>query len=243
MDFTTGATSKSLTVAVFDDAGLPVNDLDAASFPVVFWKRAGIGNSSAIVLVDLPFPSTPWTEGGLHFISDGRYRLDSPDAIFSVKGKVTIWAEGTNQHMMEVVVEVGDETDIASAVAAALAAGEVDVTIVAAYSEGKMTIYKGASYTVANGRSVSFPATSLPSLTGGAARFRCKPPDREDIIDYALTISDAGGPSQAIIWALPASETVKLTPPFMHTGFIVYRTSADTDYTPAYEFPVETRSM
>jgi hypothetical protein len=120
-----------------------------------------------------------------------------------------------------------------------------DVTIVSAYSAGVLTIHKGAAYSVANGNSVEFAVStaSFPDLTAGNAKFRCKPPGTDAVIDYALSITGAGTVNQKIIWVLPVSESSKVNPPSQYVGFILYKAATASEYSLAYEFPVQTRSL
>lgn len=102
-----GVTSKSLTVLIVDDSGLPVTGLVAATFPSVSYQVAGPNAAVAFpALSDLATITTAWAAGGVKELSVGEYRLDCPDAMFTAAGKVKVFAEAAGKHLLIEIVDV-----------------------------------------------------------------------------------------------------------------------------------------
>jgi hypothetical protein len=101
----TGVTSQSVDVGVYDDAGLPVTGLVANTFPTVKYSRAGANADVTVTLSNLATITTAWADGGLKERGEGVYRLDLPNAVFSVAGVVTLRAEASGKHMTRVVIQ------------------------------------------------------------------------------------------------------------------------------------------
>lgn len=106
MIFPIGATSQSIDVAIIDDTGLPVTGLTNLTFPTVKYSKAGPNADVALVLVSLALITTPWTSSGVKERGEGVYRLDLPDAIFSVGAKVVLRAESSNKRLICPPIEV-----------------------------------------------------------------------------------------------------------------------------------------
>ncbi len=103
-----GVSSKSLTVQIVDDSGLPVTGLLAATFPSVFYQIAGPNAAVAFpALSDLALITTAWLAGGVKELSGGEYRLDAPDAMFAAAGKVKVYAEASGKHLLLEIIDVG----------------------------------------------------------------------------------------------------------------------------------------
>ena len=106
MSFQTGATSQSIDVRIYDDSGLPVPGLVAASFPALTWSRAGANADVAFpALSDLALITSAWVSGGVKERGGGVYRLDCPDAIFAVEGSVRLRGEETGKHLISELLE------------------------------------------------------------------------------------------------------------------------------------------
>jgi hypothetical protein len=107
MIYTPGITAQSIDVAVYDDSGLPVTGLVAATFPAVTYSRAGANADQSVTLSDLATLTTAWSSGGLKERGNGVYRLDLPDAALASAGLVTVRGEATGKHLVSPRLEVG----------------------------------------------------------------------------------------------------------------------------------------
>jgi hypothetical protein len=107
MNIAVGSTSKSITVQIVDDAGLPVTGLNAATFPATKYRKAGAAAEVAISLVDLSTPTSAWTSGGVIASSAGYYRLDLPDAAISTATILTVFGEASGKHLVSAPIDVG----------------------------------------------------------------------------------------------------------------------------------------
>lgn len=77
------ATSQSLYFDVEgnslnDTPGEPVNSLVAANFTISYVRQGAA--AVAVTLSDLASTSSAYSSGGIKFVSNGRYRLDIPNA-------------------------------------------------------------------------------------------------------------------------------------------------------------------
>lgn len=118
-----------------------------------------------------------------------------------------------------------------------------DLTILAAFSGGELTIHEGAEYSVAQGNYQDLDASSLPDMTGGEARLRIYRPKGTPIIDVVLSVINAGQPNQKIRFALDSTESVKVNPPEILSGTIIYKVSGASSYAPFRVFSVPTRRL
>lgn len=107
MIYAPGVTSQSIDVGVYDDSGLPVTGLVAATFPPVTYSRAGANADASVSLSDLAALTTAWSSGGLKERGGGVYRLDLPDAAFASAGLVTVRGDATGKHLVAPRLEVG----------------------------------------------------------------------------------------------------------------------------------------
>jgi hypothetical protein len=242
LSYAIGATSQSVDVSVYDDDGLPVTGLVAATFPTVKYSKAGANADVSITLADLAAIGTAWASGGLKERGEGVYRLDLPNAVFSTASKVKIRGEDTDKRLLFPLISVGDSEAVADAVEDALTGAEL--TLQSAFTGGSLTIHKGAEYSTANDNTVDFDFTTLPDLTGGTARFHCRRVNEATpFIDVSLSITNPGTATQTIVWALAATESTKVKPPEQCVGTLVYKTATAVEYAPAREFPAYTRWM
>lgn len=180
MSYVPGQTSVSIDVEVYDDAGLPVTGLVAATFPAVVYSRAGSNaNVSLGALNDLALITSPWNANGLKERANGRYRLDLPNAVFSVVGVVSLWAEASGKHLIYPRLEVGDA--LANTVpgtypqgTAGWALGRIGsgqiVTTSPVAVDGSLTIIQGDGYIAANGNALEWTDVNgvWPNLTAAA---------------------------------------------------------------------------
>lgn len=102
-----GATSVSRIVLLVDDSGIPVTGKVASTFPSTRYVKSGETVTTIISLVDLVGPTYPWTSGGVLEVTEGRYRLDVPDAAFSTTCELEIFGEATNLHLIAQRIDVG----------------------------------------------------------------------------------------------------------------------------------------
>jgi hypothetical protein len=241
LSYAIGATSQSVDVSVYDDDGLPVTGLVAATFPTVKYSKAGANADVSITLADLAAIGTAWASGGLKERGEGAYRLDLPNAVFSTAAKVKIRGEDTDKRLLAPLISVGESADIAAAVADALA--EQDITVVYALSGSTLSIYKGTEYSATNGNTVAFNYTTLPDLTSGVAKVRIHVPGQDAVIDKALTITNAGTATQTITLTLTGAETSLLIPRAQYVYAIQYKASGATSYSVATEGALIARSQ
>jgi len=269
MIYPPGATSQSVDVTVYDDSGLPVAGLVAATFPAVKYSRAGAYPDVAITLSDLALITSPHTPGGLKERGEGRYRLDLPDLIFNTASAVTLRGEQANKRLIAAEIQVGVQTAIsgvvdanvvgmedtfglatqesvddlptASEIAEALAG--VEVTLQSALAGGSLTIHHGAEYSEANGNRVPFRFTTLPDLTGGEAKLIVSVPKGAVLFEHPLPIEDAGEVTQTIWFELTGEKSLKVSPPAVYVGTIAYKAAGATAFAVARELSVNTRRM
>lgn len=80
-----GAVDQSVIVRFVDSTdGTPETAVTSATAGLAFWYRRELGGKTAIGSIsDLAALTTAHTDGGMLHISDGYYRLDSPDAAFA----------------------------------------------------------------------------------------------------------------------------------------------------------------
>lgn len=170
-----GATSISQTVEIFDDSGLPVTGLLAATFPTVLWRKSrGSSNELDLPLSDLPSATTAWSDGGVFPIGQGRYRIDLSNSLFTTADTVTVWAEASGKHMMPLVFEVEDPacatSDEVAAIPAEVAALISPLTFTKPPTSFTppsfdVTLKHGTDYVSATGRLTSFTIGGIPTPT------------------------------------------------------------------------------
>lgn len=102
-----GTTSQSYIVEIYDDAGLPVTGLVAATFPTV----KGLRNKEAVIsfpsLSDLAALNSAFTAGGVKEYANGRYRLDGPDSLLATASdEVRIIGEATDKRLFHPPIQV-----------------------------------------------------------------------------------------------------------------------------------------
>lgn len=118
-----------------------------------------------------------------------------------------------------------------------------DISIQSAWDGGTLTIFDGAEYSVANGNHVDYDASTLPDLTSGTARFHVQRSRSTPFIDTALTVLNAGTPTQKIRWTLAATESIKVEAFNRYLGAIVYKTATASEYAPFLKFSVQAGKM
>lgn len=134
MLFTVGATSKSADVKIQDDAGLPVTGLVAATFPTLVYSRAGANADVAFpALSDLAALTTAWAAGGVKERGHGFYRVDYPNAMFTVAGDVRVRGGSTGKWVHAEIVEVGKLLPITVTPVSSETASRIESTTIEAY--------------------------------------------------------------------------------------------------------------
>lgn len=110
MIYPPGATSISIDVGVYDDTGLPVTGLVAATLPAIYWTLSGNTASTSITLSDLVAITTAYSSGGVkeRAGSAGIYRLDLPNAALTSAGDVRIYGEASGKHLVCEAITVGN---------------------------------------------------------------------------------------------------------------------------------------
>lgn len=106
MIYSIGVISQTIDVFIGDDVGLPVLNLTHLTFPAVKYSKAGPNADVSLPLVNLAAITTPWAAGGVKERGEGVYRLDLPDAVFSVEAKVTVRGDETDKHLIAAPIEV-----------------------------------------------------------------------------------------------------------------------------------------
>jgi len=169
------STSISTTVQVYDDDGLPITGLVAATFPAVAWKRAGASPAIAISLSDLASIVTAYTSGGLKEISNGRYRLDLPNTLWSSASYVSVWGEASGQHMLPLEFDVkstvlfaGDLSDIAGA----LNGSTITPNTLFDDESEELNVKRTDDYTSNTDQEITFTATGFPEFPADSVYFR-----------------------------------------------------------------------
>ena len=109
-----GATGVSVDVQIVDDSGLPVTGLAAPSFPAVAYSLAGANADVAVSLSDLATITTAWSSGGVKERGNGVYRLDLPNATFTVAGEIKVRGESSGKHLLAPWIDVGPAVVVAS---------------------------------------------------------------------------------------------------------------------------------
>jgi hypothetical protein len=117
-NFNVGDTQKSVTFRVFDDSGLKVSGLVAATMPDIYWAPSG-GDGTKITLSDLASIGAAWSSGGVFEKAGGAgvYRLCLPNAALASADEITIYGEASGKHVVcdpivvGVVVTVGTNND------------------------------------------------------------------------------------------------------------------------------------
>lgn len=104
-----GTTDLSIVILVVDDDGVVVNDLEADAFP-----KSGtlpyttVTASNDIPLHDLSTLADAHSDGGVFGIGGGRYRVDLPDSLLASAGKVEIFGEDADLHIIAEPIQVAD---------------------------------------------------------------------------------------------------------------------------------------
>jgi hypothetical protein len=117
----TDTADLSITIRVYDDAGLPVTGLVAATFPTVKLCSSR-GADSTISLSDLAAVTSTYSSGGVKERGDGAYRLDVPT--LSTADTYTIRGEATDKRVIAPLIQVAGDLDDITAAAAGGAAHE-----------------------------------------------------------------------------------------------------------------------
>jgi hypothetical protein len=102
-----GSTSLSVIIEITDDAGLGVSGLVASTFPTVKYDLAG-STAATITLSDLGAANSAYSSGGVKEVATGacRYRLDLPNAAIAAAGKLQIFGDDTDKHVLVAPIDV-----------------------------------------------------------------------------------------------------------------------------------------
>jgi hypothetical protein len=88
--------SQSLDFEATDGLGHSLLGALAADLAPIYYSQAGPHDKVEIALVDLPLITSPWTSGGVKERGVGFYRLDLPNALFTVPNQYTIIGGNVN---------------------------------------------------------------------------------------------------------------------------------------------------
>lgn len=236
--------SNSVTVEVYDDSGLPVEGLDASTFPDVFYRRAA-ASTGQLALLTLATESAPWTDGGVKESAEGggKYRLDLSNFLFTSAGDVTIWGEASGKHMLPVLLEVRanvlfteDYADIGTSVAASLAG--IDVTVFSSVAGGTITIWTNSDNTIDLSRQirVTVPAGVFPNIDDADTLYLGVTKSTDNTGGFTLASSASSGSnsgSQTIDFEPGrTTETNLLDPTFDYKATVLAVYSTPTRYVP-----------
>jgi hypothetical protein len=107
MSIDSGSVSQSITVQIVDDTGHGVEGLVAATFPPVYYQKAGSAEVS-VPLIDLAAIGSAFSAGGVKELTagGGYYRLDLPDAAFSTETQLRVIGEETDKHLLYPPIDV-----------------------------------------------------------------------------------------------------------------------------------------
>lgn len=101
-------TAPSIDIEVYDDSGLPVTGLVAATMPTVYYSVGGANAKVSITLSDLAAETTAWSSGGLKERGNGVYRLDIPTASINSAGRRTrVFGYATNKNVVAPAIDCG----------------------------------------------------------------------------------------------------------------------------------------
>ena len=101
-------TTPSIDIEVYDDSGLPVTGLVAATMPTINYSVGGSNAKTSITLSDLAAETTAWSSGGLKERGAGVYRLDLPTAAISAAGRrVCVFGYATGKNLVAPVIDTG----------------------------------------------------------------------------------------------------------------------------------------
>lgn len=108
MQISPGATGQSLLVAIYDNNGLPVTGLVAATFPTLEGVRIAEEATAFPTLTDLADQDSAFAAGGVkEYGSTGRYRVDPPDSLWATECRqVEIVGGATNKWVVCPPIEV-----------------------------------------------------------------------------------------------------------------------------------------
>lgn len=94
-----GQTHVSIDVQCVDDAGLPIEDLNASNFPTPLVTRGRL-EGFYLLLQDLGSVTASWLDGGIISKGNGIYRLDLPDTVGEDAFIGSISGEATGKHLL-----------------------------------------------------------------------------------------------------------------------------------------------
>jgi hypothetical protein len=108
MTIAPGTIDVDLDVMVYDDDGVTgVTGLTAATFPDVYYAKAGGTARVQIPLVDLASLGAAHADGGVYEKGGGAYRLCAPDALASAVAKVKLWGDAAGKHVLHEPIVIG----------------------------------------------------------------------------------------------------------------------------------------
>lgn len=110
--FDVGVLSQSITMRIFDDAGLPVSGLNAAGLPPMKYLVEGANAPVTMVPTDLASAVAAYTARGVWSHGDGAYRFDLPDAVFAAAGRVMIIGEASGKRVQVDPIQVGAPVNV-----------------------------------------------------------------------------------------------------------------------------------
>jgi hypothetical protein len=245
MNFVINTIGVSFDALIVDDAGLPVTGLLAATFPPPIWSLAGANADTAFPgLSDLATITSAWAAGGVKERGGGRYRLDGPNAMFTVLGKVTVRGEAAGKHLLLPTLEInGSSSDPLANVLGAYpsnTAGGVlqqisstPITYVGPVDPvtGNAKVIIGDDYKAADGRALDWTnsAGTWPDLTAATIRFLYSA-NGLAAGNFAGSVVTPTGAGQRVRLELNAGQTGGMAPTIAGpTRFAVVATQPDGD--------------
>lgn len=112
MTIAPGTTDPEFEVTILDDDGSPVTGLVAATFPPVYYSKAGPTARVQITLVDLASLAAAHVDGGVKEKGGGQYRLCGPDAMVATAGNVMLVGDATDKHLLHAPIEVRNPVQV-----------------------------------------------------------------------------------------------------------------------------------
>lgn len=211
MIYALGVTSQSVDVGVYDDTGLEVTGLVAATFPTLKYDLAGPNaDVSFPALSDLAALTTAYASGGLKERGNGIYRLDVPDGVFATAGRVSIRAGASGKHMLTVIIEVQVPVDTTRVGGVTQTAGDIIAAVsnIAVTGAALNAVAASAVYTTGSDTGGFANTTTLDGVFDSVA-------DTAGTVDfyYQFSLGSTGQTAVGITWdgyVVGAVNTIKV---------------------------------
>jgi hypothetical protein len=170
MIYDSGSTSRSVDLQVVDDAGLGVTGLVAATFPPMVYSLGGANaDVSFPSLSDLDTITTAWAAGGVKERTNGWYRVDLPDGVFTTAGVVTVRGDASGKHVILEPLDIAPPVNATRLSGTAQTARDIgdSVLLSSGTGTGQVSLSSGAVLLQATQTGVTIPnVTTVGSVTG-----------------------------------------------------------------------------